>query len=104
MKLLIIDGNVSNFKTYRDLFKHLANDNCFVEKVENGKLHLMKQDEEIIADFGELNVEDSINPFNDEIVEYRKELRTAMESLKDLGIDLEPAQTEKLRETFSFLN
>ncbi len=104
MKLLIMNGQVQNFGTYTELFKHLATENYYIDKLENGKFYLTHGDEEIEAQFGELNVEDSINPFNDEIVEYRKELRTATENLMALGVELDKDQKERLVQIFSFLN
>lgn len=104
MKLLIMNGQVQNFATYTEMFKYLATENYYIDKLENGKFFLTHEDQELEAQFGELNVEDSINPFNDEIVEYRKELRAATENLMELGVELDKDQKDRLVQIFSFLN
>lgn len=103
MAILILNQEMKNFKSYRDLFKHLTKEEYFVNKIENGKLSLTHNNASVEAEYGELNKEDSVTPFNEAVKEYRVELRDALTNLKDVGIDVDSGQLEKLRTIFSFL-
>ena len=104
MPLLILkDEDPKNFSSYKDMFKQLTKDDYLVEKIENGKLSLVHNDTNIEAQYGEIGKEDSLSPFSDEINDYRLSLREGLTNLIDLGIEVEPAQLERLKTVFSFL-
>ncbi len=104
MKILVINKDMQNFDTYTNLFKYISKEGYFVDKIENGKLTLNNNKETVDAEFGELNKENSLNPFNEEIFEYRELLRGSIQSLTELGIKIDPQENEKLKQIFSFLN
>lgn len=103
MKILILDGKMQNFDTYIDLFKSLVKDDYVVEKIDNGTMFLTKGEDKIEAQYGELNKENSINPFSEEIVAYRESLRGASKTLMDFGIKIDQEELAHVKRIFEFL-
>jgi hypothetical protein len=101
--MLIVNSKVEMFPTYTDMFKFLSKNAFVIETIENGKMILKHNNETVEAEYGELNKENSLNPFNDQISSYRESLRNSMQSLMELGIEINKNEADKLKKMFSFL-
>lgn len=104
MKLLKIKDEFKEFSSYKEMFKSLAGDNYTIVSIEKGVMNIENDKEKLAVVFGELNIDDSLSIFNEEIIEYREDQRTSMANLMELGINIEKKETEKLSKMFKFLN
>jgi len=104
MKILKIKDELKEFDSYKEMFKFLSGENYTIVSIKKGVMSLESGKEKLESVFGELNIDDSLSRFNEEISEYREDQRSSMANLMELGINIDKKETEKLSKMFGFLN
>lgn len=104
MKLFIYNGQMEQYPTYLDMFKALANNGMHIEKLGNGTMTVVKDGQKVEAEYGELNSTNPIEPFKQDVMQFRDELRTSIGNLMEIGIKLPDDENNKLGRIFSFTN
>jgi hypothetical protein len=102
--LLIEKEKTSLFEGYVEMFKYLYDLDMMVTSIKDGELVCQAKSakEDIVLQYGILDIKGTGTGLEDEMVTYRNELRENMEKLQDL-VEFTKEQKEKLSLGFAVI-
>jgi len=105
MVICMTNEKLTKYETHKEMFNELTKNGDVISNLEDGKITLNKIEDntEIILDFFIPNIENTKNLLEEEVVEFRNELRSNLKSLIDSGINIPKEEKEKLSAKFEFI-
>lgn len=99
------DKECQLFKNNEEMFKYLTKNDYVIKKIEDGEIVVTFKEakEELKFHFGKIETFDTKLEFVKEITKYKETLKSSLDSLKELGLELTKEQSKVLNDGFTFL-